>query len=77
MAQEIKELTFGQKAVGLTFNPSGDEVITKTKQNFADLIDLVEERPATSYLANTFKGMAIRSLVTAKMAVVNFLTWRD
>lgn len=72
-----KGLTFGQKAVGLTFNPSGDEVVHKTKQVFAELIDMVEEIKTQTYLGNTFKGMAIRSLVSSQMAVVKFITWRD
>lgn len=37
------ELTFGQKAVGLTFNPSGDEKVNKIKQLYADVIDLCNE----------------------------------
>jgi hypothetical protein len=40
----IPDLTFGQKAVGLTFNPSGDEVVTRAKQLSAELIDLVEAK---------------------------------
>ena len=75
--QVDRELTFGEKAVGLTFNPSGDDKVGQTKKSFANLIDTVNDIPAESYLANTFKGMAIRSCVAAQMAVVKFITWKD
>jgi len=35
----MTELSFGQKAVGLTFNPSGDPDVNKIKQLYADIID--------------------------------------
>jgi hypothetical protein len=75
--QEKTELTFGQKAVGLNFNPSGDDKVGQVKQSFADLIDTCDAIKAESYLANTFKGMAIRSCILAQMAVVKSLTWKD
>lgn len=36
-----KELTFGQKAVGLTFNPSGDKRVHDIKTAIAHAIDLI------------------------------------
>ena len=30
--QQQRELTFGERAVGLTFNPSGDEKVNKAKK---------------------------------------------
>lgn len=42
--EENKELTFGQKAVGLKFNLSEDVTVTKVKQLSAELIDLVEAK---------------------------------
>ena len=38
-----QELTFGQKAVGLSFNPSGEDNVTKAKQLMAEAIDLLEK----------------------------------
>ncbi|MBO1929892.1 hypothetical protein J4731_23260 [Providencia rettgeri] len=34
-----KTLTFGQKAVGLSFNPSNDSLVDHFKVKLADLID--------------------------------------
>ena len=41
--ENMEELTFGQKAVGLQFNPSGEDNVTKAKQLMADAIDLLEK----------------------------------
>ena len=38
-----KELTYGEKAVGLTFNPSGDEKVQKVKELYAQIIDLCND----------------------------------
>ena len=71
------ELTFGQKAVGLTFNPSGDELVNKVKQSFADLIDIANGVETSSYLGNTLKGMAIRGCIEAQMALVKLITYKE
>ena len=78
-------LTFGQKAVGLNFNPSGDENVTKAKQLSADLIDLVEEHKEKvssqgvqlSWVTNVFRTAAFNAVIAAQLAVVKFLTWKD
>ena len=81
----MSELTFGQKAVGLQFNPSGDDNVTKAKQLSADLIDLVEEHKEKvssqgvqlSWVTNVFRTAAFNTIIAAQMAVVKFLTWKD
>ena len=78
-------LTFGQKAVGLDFNPSEDENVTKAKQLSADLIDLVEEHKEKvssqgvqlSWVTNVFRTAAFNAVIAAQLAVVKFLTWKD
>lgn len=44
-AQERKEreLSFGEKAVGLNFNPSGDEKVQKLKEHYAAVIDILND----------------------------------
>lgn len=37
------EQTYGEKAVGLTFNPSGDEKVQKVKELYAQVIDLCND----------------------------------
>jgi hypothetical protein len=38
-----REMTYGEKAVGLTFNPSGDAKVQEVKELFAKIIDLCSE----------------------------------
>jgi hypothetical protein len=38
-----REMTFGEKAVGLTFNPSGDETVQKLKELYAQIIDVCND----------------------------------
>lgn len=37
----VRDLTFGEKAVGLTFNPSQDPVVDDIKQSYAHIIDVL------------------------------------
>ena len=41
--QGKRELTFGEKAVGLTFNPSGDEKVARLKALYAEVIDILND----------------------------------
>lgn len=83
---EIKELTFGQKAVGLTFNPSGDPRVVKAKQLIASAIDLLEEvhqektnngAASSTWYRNVFRTEAFNQLVNASSSLVKYLTWQD
>lgn len=38
----MEELTYGQKAVGLTFNPSNDPTVQLIKEKYAEIIDLLD-----------------------------------
>lgn len=75
----MEEKTYGQKAVGLEFNPDGNKVVTDVKQQCADLIDLCESlrTPNDSRFKNTLITMAVTSVVAAQMAVVKVVTWKD
>ena len=66
-------LTFGQKAVGLSFNPSGDDAVASCNQTFADAIDQMEvfrNDPATSPGAKRLASVAITELQGAQMWAV-------
>lgn len=74
-----RELTFGEKAVGLTFNPSNDTHVQSIKIHFAHLID-----DLNSYRMKTEDGevkrmlsVAITDLQTAQMWAVKAVTWRS
>lgn len=79
---EKQELTFGQKAVGLTFNPSGNSEVTKCKQGFANLINQLNDfrndaNPSLSSDAKRHASIAITELESAQMRAVKALTWVD
>lgn len=76
---EKEELTFGQKAVGLRFNPGGNPEVNACKENFAYEINRMHhlriktENPEQKRLAS----IAITELQTAQMWAVKAITWED
>ena len=88
--EQNKEITGGQKVVGLNFNHAeGDlnQKVHKAKQLSANLLDLLSShkidlhgRSTTaqpSWFFNVFYTAALNAVVTAQMAVVKLLTWKD
>ena len=72
-------MTFGEKAVGLSFNPSGDDAVAQCKAEFAKVIDRMNELRMNSG-SNDIKRMAavaITEAQTAQMWAVKALTWKD
>lgn len=73
-----QELTFGQIAVGLNFNPSGDDAVGVCKQRFAEAIDQMNDlRNQTD--DNEVKRMcsvAITEIQTAQMWAVKAITFK-
>lgn len=83
--QTERELTFGEKAVGLTFNPSGDEKVNKAKRLMADALDLLKDaelekteygNEMISWEANVFRTNAFNKIVDAQMSLVKYITWK-
>ena len=72
------EQTYGQKAVGLDFNPSGDDAVTTCKVGFADLIDQMDALRAEAGTGEKARlaSTAITQMQTAQMWAVKALTWR-
>lgn len=74
-----QELTFGQKAVGLKFNPSNDDEVGKCKQQFADLIDSMNDlRKSVERGDETGRhaSIAITMLEDAQTRAVKAITWK-
>lgn len=72
-------LTFGQQAVGLSFNPSGDDKVSMIKKQFADVIDSINDVRENSYVEAEVYGMcsiAITEAQTAQMWAVKAVTWK-
>jgi len=76
---ENRGLTFGEKLVGLTFNPSGDEKVTRAKQLCAELADLLNENADPNIerpLCRLLFDKAIGDILDAQMNVVKVLTFK-
>ncbi len=77
-ANPDRELTFGEKAVGLTFNPSQDPAVYSCKSEFAAVIDRMNDLRNKSDNADVKRmaSVAITEAQTAQMWAVKALTWR-
>jgi len=72
-----RQLTFGEKLVGLNFNPSNDDKVSKAKKLCADLADLLNDDQAnseTSELKNILLPATFAAILNAQMNVVKVLT---
>lgn len=71
-------LSFGQRAVGLAFNPSQDERVDRIKRLYADIVD---EMFVLSNMCSGEQARLSRISITeaqgAQMWAVKALTWRD
>jgi len=73
-------MTFGEKMVGLSFNPSGDDAVAQCKTAFAKQIDGMDDlrkRPGASFDQVNIAHEAILKMMDAQMWAVKALTWKD
>lgn len=77
-----REMTYGERAVGLTFNPSGDDAVNNCKAGFAALIDQMDELRRKANDANNreqarLASIAITEAQAAQMWATKAITWRN
>lgn len=74
-----EERTYGQKAVGISFNPSGDENVTKIKQLAAEMIDALVNSIVgeNSALKAEIHRRAVQDVIAAQMMCVKAITFKD
>lgn len=81
MAEITRALTPGEKAVGLSFNPSNDPTVQQIKEEFAKVLDtLIALKPAYDGKPNEVSRMlaiAITEAQTAQMWAVKAVTWKE
>ena len=77
--QPDEKPTFGQKAVGASFNPSASSVVDRLKALYAEIIDICAiQREATGRGdAARHWSVAITDAETAQMRAVKAATWKD
>jgi hypothetical protein len=74
-----RELTFGEKAVGTTFNPGGHHAVNEIKDVFAEAIDYMNKQREISESKEVKRmySIAITEAQTAQMWAVKAATWKD
>lgn len=77
-ANPDRPLSFGERAVGLTFNPSNDPAVYACKSTFAQAIDQMNDlRNSTADPeVKRHASIAITELEGAQMRAVKAITWR-
>lgn len=74
----LRELTFGEKAVGLTFNPSGDKDVNEIKELYAKVIDKINEMRGEDRSEKArLLSVAITEAQGAQMWAVKGITWKE
>lgn len=75
--QETRELTFGEKLVGKTFNPSKDPDVDRLKDLAAEMADIVaksySKRPVSTHQDLLFNN-AMQQILSGQMAAVKLVT---
>lgn len=74
---EETQLTFGDKAVGATFNPSGNLGVNEMKAYYAAIIDYLNDRRSETDdpEKKRYYSVAITEAQTAQMWAVKAITW--
>ncbi len=74
-----RELTFGEKAVGLSFNPGGNPKVNDIKRGFADIIDYLHNQRLVSSNPDEQRmlSLAITEAQTSQMWAVKAVTWNS
>lgn len=78
MSENTRELTFGEKAVGLTFNPGNNPTVEGAKRAYADLIDSLNKLRETAEGAEKKRmySVAITEAQSSQMWAVKAITWQ-
>lgn len=81
--QALRAMTAGEIAVGLAFNPSGDEKVNKIKTLIAEVFDIVEQSvdvnredrfPYDVARQRKMRDAALSEIITAQMWAVKVVT---
>lgn len=72
------EQSFGKKAVGLSFNPSGNQLVNNVKLAYAEAIDNINDLLQANIGNQELVAIcekAIQETITAQMWAVKAITW--
>ena len=73
------EKTYGEKVVGIDFNPSGDPTVHQLKTLFAKIVDICDAERAKAGPGEKAGVLteAISHTLTAQMWTVKGVTWKN
>lgn len=73
-----RELTFGEMAVGITFNPGSSPIVNELKSKYAGVIDMLHEMRnlTTNNEIKRQLSVAITEAQTSQMWAVKAATWQ-
>lgn len=73
-----RELTFGEKAVGITFNPGGHPLVNAIKEKAAEYINVLNEVRNVTENGEVKRqlSIAITEAQTSQMWAVKAVTWQ-
>ena len=78
MAEEKKELTYGERAVGLNFNPGNNPDVQDVKEMYGDIIDRLHNMKTPEQSErNRLISIAITEAQTAQMWAVKAITFNN
>jgi hypothetical protein len=72
-------MTYGERAVGLSFNPSSDPGVERVKRLYAEIIDFCADQRGRAYDAERKRlyEVAITEAQAAQMWAVKAITWKE
>lgn len=78
-SEAVQSLSYGEKAVGLNFNPSNDLNVQTVKEAYASIINILNASRSETESAEEKRlySIAITEAQTAQMWAVKAITWRD
>jgi len=78
MENSTREMTFGEKACGVSFNPGGLENVASIKADFAAIVDKLNNTrdASTNQEVKRMLSIAISEAQTAQMWAVKAVTWQ-
>lgn len=80
MTETGRDITFGEKACGVSFNPGGDPDVHTIKVAFADIVDKLNDLRVRAGIMDhkevvRMLSIAITEAQTAQMWAVKAITW--
>lgn len=82
VGSQLPQLSYGERAVGITFNPGGNPQVEDIKRKFADIIDMLHAMRNSDHVHVSPEkvrviSIAITNVQDAQMWAVKGITWQD